>query len=678
MLIEPSKDIYFSNCVGVFQGGGCKAIAYIGAYEVAYEHGIIFSELAGTSAGSIFAALIALGATPEKMKSLISEFDFTSILELPTEHKPYHKASWYIRQGQTWLNKLFIKCLPIESNISKFLENKGLIKKPTLGILFKEYGFYDSSKLVAILKGWFEDLTGLKDPKFRDISRPLHIVSGDVRGKKLKIWNREETPDESIARAVAASCCIPIFFTPLDKNYVDGGLLCNRPDLIFDKTPNYFQALSFSLGGEEQKIDSFEQYLFGIINTVIEGADEIQHRNMRVTEIEIPYSGISATDFGKINRDTINQMIEAGKRAMSNFFIKLKSSDADFVSPKIHLYNSEQVYSQIAFWSLETFDAITVASENLDWVWLLFPTIVKWAKDKTRLLVYFKDLHIQKNQEEWIKNKLAESGLSKSKVERKLQKAIIKQDARTRFLDGIGAKLKGVGGVAPQGFYFEKGINCRAILFKTFDDGFKGKLYAEELDSYAIKTQLSNLGEENDSQLVPLEFINLSETSIISKLSQCNIYNDAKFQWVEVPVRELRFLNEFLRGAKYKQIIHMFNLYPKGTSVFSPGALTVRDGKESVMGPIVVEEHDGQLFVIDGNTRCLFAYKHNIDKLVVLKISCVKTPLPTEIGTSFGFSIDQLVISEKGLEGPERYAGFDYKLFRQIEQTLRPDGEYLK
>ena len=48
----------FINSKGVFQGGGCKAVAFIGAYEAALENGVCFTEFAGTSAGSIFAALM--------------------------------------------------------------------------------------------------------------------------------------------------------------------------------------------------------------------------------------------------------------------------------------------------------------------------------------------------------------------------------------------------------------------------------------------------------------------------------------------------------------------------------------------------------------------------------------------------------------------------------------------
>ena len=64
---------YFNNCIGVFQGGGCKAIAYIGAYKKAHELGIMFSEVAGTSAGSIIAAMIAIGCSPQRLEDIVKK-----------------------------------------------------------------------------------------------------------------------------------------------------------------------------------------------------------------------------------------------------------------------------------------------------------------------------------------------------------------------------------------------------------------------------------------------------------------------------------------------------------------------------------------------------------------------------------------------------------------------------
>jgi len=61
----------FQNCLGVFQGGGCKGIAFAGAYEEAVNRGVFFSEIVGTSAGSILAAFVGAGAEPAQLNKII-------------------------------------------------------------------------------------------------------------------------------------------------------------------------------------------------------------------------------------------------------------------------------------------------------------------------------------------------------------------------------------------------------------------------------------------------------------------------------------------------------------------------------------------------------------------------------------------------------------------------------
>src|SRR5882672_5351355 len=77
------KTIFFKSCLGVFQGGGCRAAAFAGAYEEAARRGVSFSEVAGTSAGSIVAALIGAGATPPFVREKLSKLDFKSFLNAP-------------------------------------------------------------------------------------------------------------------------------------------------------------------------------------------------------------------------------------------------------------------------------------------------------------------------------------------------------------------------------------------------------------------------------------------------------------------------------------------------------------------------------------------------------------------------------------------------------------------
>ena len=67
------KTKFFQNCLGVFQGGGCRGAAYVGAYKQSIELGISFSELVGASTGSIIAVFIGAGASPKQLEKIIKE-----------------------------------------------------------------------------------------------------------------------------------------------------------------------------------------------------------------------------------------------------------------------------------------------------------------------------------------------------------------------------------------------------------------------------------------------------------------------------------------------------------------------------------------------------------------------------------------------------------------------------
>ncbi len=60
----------------VFEGGGVKGIGLIGAICCFEDYGYEFNMLAGTSAGSIIAALLAVGYTGRELKSIMLELDY--------------------------------------------------------------------------------------------------------------------------------------------------------------------------------------------------------------------------------------------------------------------------------------------------------------------------------------------------------------------------------------------------------------------------------------------------------------------------------------------------------------------------------------------------------------------------------------------------------------------------
>ena len=80
----------------VFEGGGVKGIAYVGAMQVLNEEGILqdIQRVGGTSAGAINATLFALGFTNAQQRNIMKKLDLHSVAEL---------TKYAIREGLTEL-----------------------------------------------------------------------------------------------------------------------------------------------------------------------------------------------------------------------------------------------------------------------------------------------------------------------------------------------------------------------------------------------------------------------------------------------------------------------------------------------------------------------------------------------------------------------------------------------
>ncbi|MGH3145069.1 MAG: patatin-like phospholipase family protein, partial [Rubrobacter sp.] len=63
----------------VFEGGGLKGIALVGAYSVLEEEGYSPQNVAGASAGAIVAALVAADYTAAELRDIIGRFDFRGL-----------------------------------------------------------------------------------------------------------------------------------------------------------------------------------------------------------------------------------------------------------------------------------------------------------------------------------------------------------------------------------------------------------------------------------------------------------------------------------------------------------------------------------------------------------------------------------------------------------------------
>jgi NTE family protein len=98
----------YSNLV--FEGGGVKGIAYVGALQVLEQKGILanIKGVAGTSAGAIMSSLIALGYSVTDISNIMNNLDFSkfkdgeSILELPFKYGLY-KGDYFFKLMEGWV-----------------------------------------------------------------------------------------------------------------------------------------------------------------------------------------------------------------------------------------------------------------------------------------------------------------------------------------------------------------------------------------------------------------------------------------------------------------------------------------------------------------------------------------------------------------------------------------------
>lgn len=200
---------HFRNLV--FEGGGVKGIAYVGAMEVLGRRRILrdIVRVGGTSAGAINATLFALGYTNPQMRKLLQELDFNNFLD----------ADW------------------------------GLVRDSQR--LLKKYGWYKGD----FFRDWMGERVAHKlgdaDMTFADLhaaGRPdLYVYGTNLSTGFGEVFSVEHTPQLSIATAVRISMSIPLFFAAVragriapdgaaaDDIYVDGGLLDNYPVKLFDR-----------------------------------------------------------------------------------------------------------------------------------------------------------------------------------------------------------------------------------------------------------------------------------------------------------------------------------------------------------------------------------------------------------------------------------------------------------
>lgn len=243
------------------EGGGIRGIAYVGAFKVLEDKGILqqIENVAGSSAGAITGLMLCVGYTAHEIDSIL--------MSLPFQQFNDGKGGLY-----------------------------GKYKR-----IKKKYGIYKGNRYESWLREMLVARTGNADLTFKDLHnlklknnhfRDLYCTGTNISRQRLEVFSFEKTPDFSVATAVRISGGIPIYFTPVilddslrkikkgDKHsysnyYADGGMLCNYPISMFD---------TCKVGGEPLLCNDliFNPHTLGIKLERQEQIDSFMNRSIKI------------------------------------------------------------------------------------------------------------------------------------------------------------------------------------------------------------------------------------------------------------------------------------------------------------------------------------------------------------------------------------------------------------
>ena len=178
--------------IGIFQGGGMKGIAYIGALIALEENGFICKKAAGTSVGAIIAGLVAAGYNGQEMLYIINNLDF----------------------------KTLVKSEP--NKIKNLISDKGLYStvhfEEEIDYLLRIKGIYTFNNL-RLENDYKLKVIGTNAQKYRQIIFPDDLPIYQISPNLFPV-----------SKAIIMSASYPGYFKPLKliNDYVLDGCLCNN------------------------------------------------------------------------------------------------------------------------------------------------------------------------------------------------------------------------------------------------------------------------------------------------------------------------------------------------------------------------------------------------------------------------------------------------------------------
>ncbi|XXY15010.1 patatin-like phospholipase family protein [Sorangium sp. So ce216] len=307
------------------------------------------TSVAGASAGTITAALLAVGAGAEEVGRVLRGTDFTSFMD---------GGGWVVHDSirlfndygmhpgkafETWMRAQIADLT--DADLTEVVTGR---RRPHRGC----HG--GAADLTEVVTGraqpdiTFGDLRGLA-AEHPGRARELYVVSTNLTKQVAEVFSAEAHADVPTYQAVRMSMSIPLFFEAYPFRgdlYVDGGVSWNHPIDLFDGTHRrpilglFGKAiginpgtLGFSLGTKEQiesarhdwrplpaRVDSLESYVKALTSFVLDTSTLLHLDSAAIQRtVSIDNANIPTTDL-EIAPAQMDMLIENGAAATRRWF----------------------------------------------------------------------------------------------------------------------------------------------------------------------------------------------------------------------------------------------------------------------------------------------------------------------------------------------------------------------
>lgn len=343
----------------VFEGGGAKGSAFVGALTALKERGHQTRRLIGTSAGAITAALLAAGYTPQEMLAAVNERQpngkprFATFMDRPTaaDFGPD------VRQNSDTMRALEAVHFPVIAGRAVL---DLLLDAPLYPQLFS---FVECGGAFAGVQfvNWLKEKLGAKgiaetdtiSACYRKTGVDLSVVTSDTTDMEMVILNHRTAPDVPIVYAVRMSMSIPfvwreVVWQPAWGTYcgrsktgnifVDGGVLSNFPIRLIDESVPEIMgntdpdgALNLGLLLDETRAipgtnptvppeplgqSRVVQRVSRLMDTMMGAQDNAEMRSHESEICRLPVKGYGTTEFD-MAPDKLKALVDGGYQAMT-------------------------------------------------------------------------------------------------------------------------------------------------------------------------------------------------------------------------------------------------------------------------------------------------------------------------------------------------------------------------